>query len=366
MKITWLLSFLIISNFCLSQETVNDKNIYEGILSELFVNHQPSAKGDAMGRGLVANNDGDFGAYYNPALTSLSEGLKFNYSYSQSEPDKPSFNYYEVSYTNEKLGSIGLSAHYYSKNPYWYSYYNASKKSYYDAAYTINYSREVIKDFYAGLNLGIYHYTQYFDNFNGDVYLIYDDGLTMDLGLLKKFHLYNKSDKHVFEIGAALYNITNSKYSRNFGDYLLEKSPLPVTFRIGGSHQLKMIRTGNYGDYTPVQLFTHIEFEKIINSELDAVFKIGEEITIMDIVILRGGYFYSKVTEKRYPDDNYYFQSEFTAGAGLNIPINKLFKFKTPLNLKLDYTSKDLETRERFDNNYGTFYTFGVTLNYVP
>jgi hypothetical protein len=166
-----------------------------------------------MGRGLVANSEGNFGAYYNPALTSLTNGLKINFSSTRGNKYNSRLNYYEASYTNEKWGSFGIGAYYINKNPpSEYGYNRIGKGTYYDAAYTINYSKEVVKDFYAGVNLGIFHYSRYVESMIGfdDVY--YDDGAKLDLGLLKKFEIETKFNTHIFQIELLYTMLVIRKY----------------------------------------------------------------------------------------------------------------------------------------------------------
>lgn len=371
MRTFWLFILFISSNICYTQY-VRDVNIYEGILANLYVNHQPSAKGEAMGRGLVANSDGSYGSYYNPALTSLSKCLSFDYSYSQSDGVKPSLNYYGVSYSNEKIGSFGLSAYYFSKpledN---YGFKEQRKHSYYDAIFTLNYSREVVKDFYAGVNLGVFHYYNYYHwayaMLPGGNFFI-DDGVTLDLGLLKKFTLKSSANEQTFQLAASITNFTNSKVISD-EDNSINKEALPVTFRIGASHQLKIPNGIQSGFPYPLQIFTHIEYDKMVNSEFHGTFRIGEELSVWEILYLRVGYFYSSVHDG-YKEN----ESELTYGAGLNIPLSRLLKTKKNFDIKIDYVKTDIDKYSRYNYNssiyynadYGTFYKLGLSLNYIP
>lgn len=372
MKIIWLFLFALLSNQLYSQETY-ENNMYFGTLATLFVYHTPSAKAEAMGRGQVANNNGDYGAYYNPALTSLSNGIKFNYSYTEVGRAKPSLHYYEVSYSNKKLGSIGLSAYHYSKDQQnIYAFKNKYSGGYYDAVYNLNYSREVYKGFYAGMNLGVFHYSNYIYNITGFPESAIDDGVTIDLGLLKKFEIISSSQKQIIQLGTALYNITNSKTSRTSRSYNINfVNSLPVIFRIGASHQIEFKDKAALGESDLFSLFTHFEYEKIINSSFDAVFKIGEEISVREIFYLRAGYYYSEVGDNSYEGG---YHSEFTAGAGVNIPVSKIFNFKNPLNLKIDVSSvgPPKEPKHFYSNlASGDFstnnnLTLGLSINYIP
>lgn len=365
MKIIWLILLTTVSAISYSQESFED-NVYKGAMSSLFVNHRPGAKGEGMGRGLVANNEGDYGSYYNPALTSLSKGLNFTYSYSQNENPKPSQNYYGISYSNEKLGSFGISAYLFSK----VSYYVDNKKSYYDAIYTLNYSKEVVENFSVGFNLNLNHYSDLVDTWFNGPRLIMDDPVSFDMGILKKFDI-DLEKRQILQLGAALYNVTNSKVSNTYGGYTY-KEPLPVIFRIGVSHDIKMRQSLQFNNSDLFSFFTHIEYQKFINSEYDAMFKIGEELSILEVVKLRAGYFYSRIQNADRPGGKNFNQSELTFGAGLNIPLNKIIKMKSPLNLKIDFASIEVpEFQNYFELNYynnnnwkNNDWTLGVSLGY--
>lgn len=374
MKIIWLCILIFCSNIVHSQSGI-ERNTYYGALSDLYLNRQPSPKAEAMGRGLVANYDGDFGSFYNPALTSLTNGVSFNSSYSEPAKEKFSYNYLGLSYTNQKSGSFGISRYYWGKDDknYWDSRVNGKV---YNAIYRINYSREVVKDFFAGVNLGVYHISYYPDAYIGIrvgteyEYSVHDDGVTLDFGVLKKFTLDNSSNKYLFQtiqIGSSIYNLTGSKVAYINAEPVRE--PLPVIFRIGGSYSLKIKDGGIKKSNEMISSFTHVEFEKVLNSEFDAVFKIGEEILIYEIIALRAGYYYTRIRDE-IGDSNYWdimpqTQSGFTLGVGFQVPINKIFKFAAPLTLKIDYVNIE-PGYTRYPSSLDKFFTLALNLNYSP
>jgi len=347
-------------------------NMYNGILANLYLNHQPYAKGEALGRGLVANYEGSFGSYYNPALTSLNKGFNTDISYTESDKTKPSMTYLGVSYSNEKLGSIGVSGFYYSKpdikrRPR-ISEYNIT--SYYDVLYTVNYSREVFKDFYAGVNLGVYHYSGYtYFDMEYPEYFFLRDGITLDLGLLKRFNFNVLNTKHLVQIGAAAYNVTDSKIDFEYD----AKESLPVIVRAGASHRLILPQSSLNNSTDFLSVFSHFEYEKVINSYLNEVFKIGEEVTIKDLFSLRLGYFRSKINNGysySFPGFTYTvdddIQEEFTFGLGVKLPLDKWLKLNNGCSLKIDYSSNGYQKYERFEKYTYTYSALGVSLNYIP
>jgi len=371
MKIIILSFFIFLSGFIYAQE-VYDDNKYAGAFAPQFINHTPSARAEAMGKGQVANNSGEYGSYFNPALTSLSKGFKIDLSYTEVGNIKPSLSYHGVSYSNNKFGSLGVTAYYFSKDKdhhYWYD--QKYSGAYYDAIYTVNYSREVVKDFYAGVNFGVFHYSNYFYSLTGFDTPVIDDGVTLDIGLLKKFNLQTKSTQQAIRLGTALYNITGSKITSTSDYGSIYKDPLPVIFRIGASHEIKL--TGNPEiEPSEFSFFTHAEYEKFLNSKFDVVFKLGEEITIKEIVHLRAGYYYSEVGDADYTGG---YQSEFTGGVGVSIPLDKIFKTKNSFKLKIDFTSLappmdrkyfyyNSASEDNYSNNNNK--TIGLSINYIP
>ena len=111
MKKFWLFILLLISELSYSQS-----NEYKGYLEELYIARQPSPRAEAMGRGHVADNQNDFGSFYNAALTSLSEGLTVNTSFSHNYffTDSAFYNYIGASYNLKGIGSFSLSRYHFN------------------------------------------------------------------------------------------------------------------------------------------------------------------------------------------------------------------------------------------------------------
>ncbi|MBN8570886.1 MAG: hypothetical protein J0M18_14755 [Ignavibacteria bacterium] len=304
-------------------------------------------------------------ARYQTYILTVSQALK----------PKSSFNFIGLSYTNQKSGSFGISRYYWGKDDKNYRDSRVNGKVY-NAIYTINYSKEVVKDFFAGVNVGVYHVSYYPDAYIGIrlgteyEYSVHDDGVTLDFGLLKKITLKNNLDKnlsHTFQIGSSIYNITGSKV--HYINYVPVEESLPVIFRIGGSYALKINDGGIKTSKEMISSFTHVEFEKVLNSDYDAVYKIGEELLIYEIIALRAGYCYTKIRDES--GDDYYWdimpktQSDFTLGIGFQIPINKIFNFTAPLSLKIDYVSME-PGYTRYPSSLDKFFTLALNINYSP
>jgi len=353
MKKIFLVLFLFISSLCFSQS-----NEYKDLMEELYYNRQPSPRAEAMGRGLSADNQNDFGLYYNPALTSLGQGLKVNVSFSNKYKyyEKGNFNSLNISYNLKNIGSFGFSR-------YGIKFSDKgiqAEDSWYPSIYTLNYSREIIKDFYAGVNLnGVVpgYISQQGAVLNHPLY-------TIDIGLLKKFTFYDSTNKvfPIISVGGSIININETKFHHTNpvgNSYVFY---LPTIARIAASVNFIYKKNTFINNLDFFNVLLHLEYENTLNSRNRNAFKGGLEIGFSDILFIRGGALNLNTRNKSVTDSDYGKQeSTETFGAGVKIPIDLIFKLKTSASIALDYTNLKL-------NKYDTdrFHSFAVKLNYIP
>ncbi len=377
MKKIWLLLFILTSGISYSQTN------YDGFMEELYVGRQPSPRAEAMGRGLAADNQNDFGSYYNPALTSNGEGLKINTSFSNKYyyADKAYWNYFGATYKLKNIGSFGLSNYHFN-----YGYElpittaanpegdGSTYQIHYDMT-SLNYSREIAKDFSAGINITAINHHNETSLITVDKNMAY----TFDLGVLKKFSLPSFSNanlSHSINIGSSIYNITGAKFvfiSNEFGTGLVSSDALlPSIFRgaVGYNFNAKgnvFGRTGN-----TFSIISNFEYEKILNTAKYETYKAGAEFKLFDILGLRLGWLSRNTNSTRSVFS--YNLGEFTQfkyGAGVKIPLDLIFKMSTPLSVTVDYVN--LKQPQRIDymigseqQEYKRYNTLGISLNWVP
>jgi hypothetical protein len=325
--------------------------------SSLYYARQPSAKAEAMGKGLVANINNDFGSYYNPASTSLSKGLTAFGSYSEGYffNYDAKYNYVGLSYNFDKIGSFGLSR-YYAGSGTDYIFYNGNDVNF--KLYTLNYSREIFKNFFAGANLNIVTAQTIYvteANPNGT---IEKAAFTFDIGLLKKFQfestILDRSEQII--LAATIINPASARVQV----YNMYKD-IPVIARMGIGHNLKIFRNTLVKNTNVLNMFSQIELEKKFNSGALDLIKAATDVTLYDIVSLRGG-FYHKLAHKA--DDA---QTELTYGVGLNIPVDKFSDGKYPFKVNIDYVN--LAPQSFYDNysyNNLNYNLFSLKLTWLP
>jgi len=358
MKNFWLLFIFLIPAISYSQD-----NKYYDFLEELYFERQASPRAEAMGTGLAADNQNDFGALYNPALTSLEQGLKVNVSSSDKPRDYRNGDYssYNVSYNLKNIGSFGFSRYSFKFNEtYYYGSGYLTGENLRHTIYTVNYSREIFKDFFAGININ-----RVTPNALSPGGLVNESEYPIDIGLLKRFVISDSANKisHIVQLAGSLYNLNNVVYKYTHPSGYTDEYSLPTMARVAASfnavfHNNKFIKELNL-----FSLFFHVEYENTLNSMLRQNLKAGAEIAIMDILFFRAGALsFDDANENYwYEDYSYSKRGGLSYGGGVKIPLNLIFKLKTPASIGVDYAKLKLD-------KYGSrhFESIAVKLNYVP
>lgn len=356
---------------------------YNGVFPEFFLGRQPSARAEAMGRGLSAVTGDALSYYYNPAGTASLKGL--NVSGSFASPyyfyEEAKYNFFSASYKIDKYGTIGLSRDYFDygfDNEFVITdeYGNVIGTETYDpelTGYRLTLSSEVIKDLYVGANLNLLHsggkpeLTVGNETGGGN-----NDVFYFDLGAIKSFNIESKKLDHKFNIGTSLMNATFAEYSSVDED---QGDPLPVIFRIGAAYNLSVDDKNISPKLNSYNFVANLEYEDLLNSKYYSGFRGGVEFTFLEIISLRAGYFaienrsYSTVLDTAGNVISYqqvgFNSNEFTYGFGLNIPIRQLTDSKTPLEIKFDYVNlKQPALNERKDD-WENFHVYTITLNWI-
>ena len=345
---------------------------YNGVFPEFFLGRQPSARAEAMGRGLSAVTGDPLSYYYNPAGMASLKGLNLSGSFASPYYfyEEAKYNFFSASYKIDKYGTIGLSRDYFD---YGYDnefvitdeYGNVIGTETYDpelTCYRLTLSSEVIKDLFVGANLNFLHsggnreltVGNEIGGGNNDVFYF-------DLGAIKSFNIESKKLDHKFNIGTSLMNATFAEYSFSDAD---QGDPLPVIFRIGAAYNLSVDDKNISKKLKSYNVVANIEYEDLFNSKYYSGFHGGLEFTFLEIVALRAGYYTQDLNDQR-TSENKNKLSEFTYGFGLNIPVRQLTDSKTPLEVKFDYINlKQPSFTNEFDE-WDNFHVYTITLNWI-
>ncbi|MFQ5602749.1 MAG: PorV/PorQ family protein [bacterium] len=337
---------------------------YNGALEKIFFGRQPSAKAEAMGRSLVATSADAFSAFYNPASTSLKPGWLISASYAGPYylADKADYTFIGATYHFGNLGVLGLQLFRFSfGEPLFVTDINdpnaqSEKMTPTTSLYSLNYSRETIKDFYVGINFNLVR-DKLVDTANS--YLI-------DVGLLKifRFHQRHSSVKSV-SLGASLFNVSNSKMVSDFGPDRKITEILPRTLHVGaacqffwGRSQLNSVELQTFG------LLLHVAYQDLLNSKYLNGFQTGAELSFLQLLFVRLGYYRTDQDDFGFSDTNKNHLSDFTYGFGIALPVSKLTKKNIPLNVQFDMTSLKQPSFIKNYDKWANFSVFNLSINW--
>lgn len=305
---------------------------YHNYNINFFFGRQPSARAEAMGRTMVASRDNAFSSFYNPATLFLSRGL--NAAYSHADPyyiaRKANFTFMGISCHLEKFGAVGVSRFRFSYGEDLYSPIGSGNPDYetfipVTEMYTLSYSQEIMNNLLVGLNLNYYR-----DELSSRVKAT---GYPLDAGLLKIIPLKNEdNNRQEMRFGLSLKNLLQSQIT-----ILDHPENLPSLLQAGLAYQARFHRQ----DYLPglysLGLLIQADYQDILNDRYRSGIHAGAEISLLEILSLRLGYYSIKLDPS--PGNGKEKLTDFTYGFGVNLPFDAFVKSQFPLSLSLDITS---------------------------
>lgn len=337
-KITVLV--LILSPNIIFAQTYND------FAKEIFFGRLPSAKTEAMGRILTLNLDQYFVSQSNPANLSNSQGI--NIFYSNCTPyyllDNATYNYFGISYNHPVLGALAFNYLNFNSG---IEYFNENKY-----LYTITYSYNIRDWFMMGISANLFVYDFGFDkNYSSSFF---------ELGLSRNFKfIQNSSLSSEINLASQIKNIFNQSFSAIDEN---QSDPFPSVFRIGIGNTIRYLDKAISSDYYLVGFTLGFEYQDLFNSSKKTAYKIGSEISVFDVIFLRGGYYYETPFEYLNTVEKI---EEFTYGAGLKLDFGKLFHYDFPIIMLADYTNLKQPSYITDYNDWKNFSVITIIINYT-
>jgi hypothetical protein len=322
---------------------------------DIYYGRQPSAKAEAMGRGLVANPSDDFASFYNPASTSFSEKIDVNFSLSDKyfSIEDASFNYEGINLNLKNWGNIGISRFYMGSKDIFNDYVDDDLSF---TLYTLNYSRHIANNFFGGVNVNLInsHISQYMLHI-GRIASENVMSASVDVGALKKIEFEKgpfENTSQMITLGAAIINVSNSTVHTRYYPY---QNQIPIIGRIGGGYTFKILRNSFIDNTNALNLFVNLEYERELKRGRVNFYKLGGDATLFELLSLRGGVYYAH----SYSKGDFYY----TGGLGINIPFSKLTDGKYPFKLSIDYIG--LKQKRNSDGSYDISHIVSMKLSMV-
>jgi hypothetical protein len=327
-----------------------------GFLPEFFFGRQPSARAEALGRAYAAT-DGDLGSiYFNPAGIATIKRVEVNTSYTAPwyYLTKAYYKYYAAGWYINKYLQVALSRfHIDFGNTL---AVNAITPSYTQKS-TLTLASQPLKNLLIGANINYFVWQPGVNNNTSTT-------VFFDAGIIKKINLYKgKKNEHRINAGISLSNFT---YASTKATYVsgTDKYYLPAIARYAVNYELLYGRRYFIDTVNTFRLIALGEMQSVINSKYRTIFKTGAEITLLNLLALRGGWYKeTKLQDYGLPLYNNNTIKAFTYGFGVQIPLHLLTGL--PVNINIDYTSLPQVSYSRIRTDWPNFNTYTLRLNYA-
>ena len=297
---------------------------YIDTLENIFFGRQPSARSEAMGRSMDLLVFDGSSSFFNPANIARLEGISLYTSYASPYyfANKSFFTYYNLSASLGQYGSVALCSFDYNSGDKW-TWMTENNEilgeyTYHETLYTLSYAKSIMEDLYIGANINLAQIRNLSD------WVIYEftgpktyNAFPIDIGVIKQFNInLNENFNQKIGIGFSIFNILNSHF--NIEGNINE---LPVLSRIGLSHCLGYNGLKLIDGLKSFNWLIHLEYQDLLNESKRRCYRVGSEISLLEIIFLRIGYYYEELNDHNSPDVNENSLSEITYGFGIQIPI---------------------------------------------
>jgi len=338
---------------------------YDESANWIFFGRQPSAKTESMGRIVALDYDNNFLSQSNPASLISSKGISVYYSQSSNLYLVENFIQYSggISYNAGKLGAFAFNVQLLD----WGEFDYASEGSpevigtfrSTDELYTLSYSNNVYNWFSVGVNANLLKLLQGPNNSaSGSTYF--------DIGLLRKFNLFDDSViNDCLTIGGQIKNVFGQEVEIiDIGEESYYET-LPIIFNIGISNKIEYFNKSLWERGYLIGLTLGFEYQGLFNSEYRTAKKFGGELSVLDVLYFRGGYYYEIPTENDNCLNCLGYIENTTFGFGVNIDFETLFKTDYPLTIKIDYIDIPQPTQVTDFDSWDNFQTISLIANYI-
>jgi hypothetical protein len=192
--------------------------------------------------------------------------------------------------------------------------------------FMLNYSRNIINGLSAGVNINCFQ-----DKLDNKEFYSW----TYDFGLLKRFSFEAEKINHGLYLGLSFTNFTNTKISISGTQY----DYLPSILRLAAGYELDP--QSKIGDYQIFKALLTTQYMDLLNADNYSHFQLGAEITLLEILKVRAGYFTMGLNDHRVIGDVSRL-NEATYGFGIELPFRKISN--VPLNIRFDHASLPFPT----------------------
>lgn len=284
------------------------------------------ARGVALGESYVAVTDGIHSLYWNPAgLVSSQEGLQLAFTHRpELFSDFLNYEYGTLAYQINPRSAVAAN----------FSYVDFGRSTFesihmYSYAIGVSYGVALIRNVALGFTL---------KRISQKLGQASANSFAADFGVLYRIQdvLNTRSSQGQLNLGVSLSNI-GEKVELFKG----QADPLPQFLRVGFAYEMTSRKTWADTEWPNLAMLISFEYQNLLNEqENENIWEwgAGVELRFLEIISFRVGY------HERHPKTNQTFigktlETGMTAGAGVNLPIYRIFKMSQHLILQFDFAS---------------------------
>jgi hypothetical protein len=337
--------------------------VYHGGYENIFFDRFAEAKNEAIGKILSVGNDSYFILFANPAINTNGKEVSAYYTNSSHYylNNDFGFKYFGTTINIGDIGAFGFSMANYDWGKFYYmtsespngKEYNASEK-----LYTFSYANSIGTLINFGVEANLYVDSRRYDKTPKETFFT--------VGLSKNIIVSDlKSAKDIFITGLQTINIFGQgmEYENGTvadGGVLKSTDYFPSIIRIGVENEYSYFDNDIYSNSYLYRVRASLEYEDLLNYKYRTTYKLGAEISLLNIFSLRCGYFSSSLQNINNSRESL---ENFTYGAGLNLDFRELTK-KIPFAFAIDYVSLEQPSYVTNINNWSNFNTIQARVRY--
>lgn len=299
-----------------------------GFLKEHFFARQQNARSEAMGRSYTAMHGDLQTVYANPAGLATLRGIELSGSVTPPTYYFTTGNYHTLAlgFGINRYVQIALSQFQFNGGTSELPGFVAmpfSKRT------TLTVSSQPFNNWHVGLNI---HRLVFQHEWLPEANTLY-----VDLGLQKRWKWAGKRLwSQEFVAGGSVSNASGSHLDLIQNNHS-EPNDLPVIAK--AAFMYKYGRNLGWGSDS-LQTFAfliHTEYQDILNGAYENALRAGTELTLLDMLMLRAGYYFETQYDYGYPQFNVSKLEGITYGLGVKLPLHQLTGI--PFSAQLDYCS---------------------------
>jgi hypothetical protein len=292
------------------------------------------ARSEAMGKTITANGNKGMNSLSNPAIAAFIQGPQLSagihepyFSLNKSQLRSISLTtqmtrrlhlgFNAMEFNNPEKRSLDVLERFISGD-------STERQRYYSINASIA-PRRLNRGLGIGVNISYLNWKT--PNFAREAKVLYDVGLLYQLQTDSTWYL---------KIGASYSNIRNTNFAKNnfIGTPFIGNVPRQANVGISFQKEFGKKATAYHLRWLTAE--ASLQYKNYTSKNIQTMVSGGMELVILNILAVRGGYFYQYNDDKVEPILYYQNSKSFTYGAGLIVPFDKLTKSHRPLKISID------------------------------